>query len=87
MKLYASVLSLRGREVTAQPLVGKRGVLGWNGQVSFRYLHTLECCYLIHIQVFQGLEVPNGENDTRRLFEWLEAGGEPEEVLSTIEGP
>ncbi|OXG43600.1 cytoplasmic protein [Cryptococcus neoformans Bt120] len=30
--LSASVLGLRG-ELTAQPLVGKRGVLGWNGQV------------------------------------------------------
>ncbi|KIR39870.1 cytoplasmic protein [Cryptococcus deuterogattii 99/473] len=32
VNLSASVLGLRG-ELTAQPLVGKRGVLGWNGQV------------------------------------------------------
>lgn len=30
--LAASVLGLRGG-VTAQPLVGRRGALGWNGQV------------------------------------------------------
>lgn len=29
----ASVLGLRG-EITQQPIVGARGVLGWNGQVS-----------------------------------------------------
>lgn len=31
--LSVSVLGLRGEGVTAQPLVGKRGVLAWNGQV------------------------------------------------------
>lgn len=31
--ICASVLGLRG-EVTRQPIVGQRGVLGWNGQVS-----------------------------------------------------
>jgi hypothetical protein len=34
VKLAASVLGLRGDGVTTQPLVGKRGVLAWNGQVS-----------------------------------------------------
>jgi len=33
LKLSASVLGLRG-EITQQPIVGSRGVLGWNGQVS-----------------------------------------------------
>lgn len=33
LRLSASVLGLRGT-VTAQPIIGKRGVLGWNGQVS-----------------------------------------------------
>lgn len=32
--LCASVLGLRGG-VVQQPIVGKRGVLGWNGQVCF----------------------------------------------------
>ncbi|WVO16743.1 hypothetical protein L204_104427 [Cryptococcus depauperatus] len=30
--IYATVLGLRG-DLTSQPLVGKRGVLGWNGQI------------------------------------------------------
>jgi hypothetical protein len=30
--LSASVLGLRG-DITQQPIVGSRGVLGWNGQV------------------------------------------------------
>ncbi|ORY34239.1 asparagine synthase-domain-containing protein [Naematelia encephala] len=33
VKLVASVLGLRGEGVTVQPLVGQRGILGWNGQV------------------------------------------------------
>jgi hypothetical protein len=33
LRLSASVLGLRG-DVTEQPIFGKRGVLGWNGQVS-----------------------------------------------------
>ena len=33
LRLSASVLGLRG-EITQQPIAGKRGVLGWNGQVS-----------------------------------------------------
>lgn len=33
VSLAASVLGLRGREVVTQPMIGKRGVLGWNGQV------------------------------------------------------
>jgi len=33
LRLSASVLGLRG-EITQQPIIGKRGVLGWNGQVS-----------------------------------------------------
>ncbi|WVW81812.1 hypothetical protein I302_103809 [Kwoniella bestiolae CBS 10118] len=32
VSLTATVLGLRG-ELTAQPLVGRRGVLGWNGQI------------------------------------------------------
>lgn len=39
--LSASVLGLRGG-LTAQPLVGKRGVLGWNGQVSAMRLANLD---------------------------------------------
>nr|XP_031863485.1 uncharacterized protein CI109_000735 [Kwoniella shandongensis]KAA5530557.1 hypothetical protein CI109_000735 [Kwoniella shandongensis] len=66
--LSASVLGLRG-DLTAQPLVGKRGVLGWNGQV------------------FQGLEVGQDENDTRKIFERLENGETPDDVLQGIEGP
>ncbi|RSH81467.1 hypothetical protein EHS25_006824 [Saitozyma podzolica] len=68
VSLSASVLGLRGG-LTAQPLVGKRGVLGWNGQV------------------FDGLDVPVGENDTRKVFEQLERGESISEVLSGIEGP
>jgi asparagine synthetase B (glutamine-hydrolysing) len=34
VKLSASVLGLRGVEVTSQPLINKRGVLAWNGQVK-----------------------------------------------------
>jgi asparagine synthetase B (glutamine-hydrolysing) len=33
VKLAASVLGLRGQEVTAQPLENDDAVLGWNGQV------------------------------------------------------
>ena len=33
IRLAASVLGLRGDGITAQPLVGQQGVLGWNGQV------------------------------------------------------
>ena len=38
--LTASVLVLRGNGLTGQPLVGKRGVLAWNGQVRdyFQFL-------------------------------------------------
>ncbi|OCF41643.1 cytoplasmic protein [Kwoniella heveanensis CBS 569] len=66
--LNATVLGLRG-ELTAQPMIGKRGVLGWNGQV------------------FEGIDVQKDENDTRKLFERLEAGEEPEEILRGVEGP
>ncbi|KAK8845569.1 hypothetical protein IAR55_006284 [Kwoniella newhampshirensis] len=66
--LSASVLGLRG-ELTSQPMVGKRGILGWNGQV------------------FQGLEVGKEENDTRKIFDRLESGEEPDNVLKGIEGP
>ncbi|WVF65921.1 hypothetical protein IAT40_000659 [Kwoniella sp. CBS 6097] len=66
--LNATVLGLRG-EITAQPMVGKRGVLGWNGQV------------------FEGLDMQKDENDTRKIFERLEAGEEPEVILRGIEGP
>jgi hypothetical protein len=34
LRLSASVLGLRG-DITQQPIIGKRGVLGWNGQVSW----------------------------------------------------
>ena len=37
LRLSASVLGLRG-EITQQPIVGARGVLGWNGQVSWTSL-------------------------------------------------
>jgi len=33
VSITASVLGLRGGGITAQPLIGKLGVLGWNGQV------------------------------------------------------
>ena len=33
LRLSAAVLGLRG-EITQQPIIGDRGVLGWNGQVS-----------------------------------------------------
>ena len=33
IQLVASVLGLRGEGITAQPVEGERGVLGWNGQV------------------------------------------------------
>ncbi|KAL1413258.1 hypothetical protein Q8F55_001013 [Vanrija albida] len=69
VSLSASVLGLRGEGVTAQPLVGKRGVLGWNGQV------------------FSGLDVAPNENDTRVIFDKLEAGESPSDVLQAIEGP
>ncbi|WOO76947.1 Asparagine synthetase domain-containing protein 1 [Vanrija pseudolonga] len=69
VSLSASVLGLRGEGVTAQPLVGKRGVLGWNGQV------------------FDGLDIGPRDNDTRAIFEKLEAGESPAEVLQEIEGP
>jgi asparagine synthetase B (glutamine-hydrolysing) len=38
LRLSASVLGLRG-EITQQPIVRNRGVLGWNGQVSRTSLH------------------------------------------------
>ncbi|WWD08959.1 hypothetical protein V865_007074 [Kwoniella europaea PYCC6329] len=66
--LTATVLGLRG-ELTAQPMVGKRGVLGWNGQV------------------FEGIDMGKDENDTRKVFDRLEAGADIEEVLRGIEGP
>lgn len=49
LRLTSSVLGLRG-ELTGQPLIGERGVLAWNGQVSFsaivqRYV-SMHCqCY------------------------------------------
>jgi len=33
VKLSASVLGLRGETIVSQPVIGKRGVLAWNGQV------------------------------------------------------
>ncbi|KAI9635713.1 putative cytoplasm protein [Dioszegia hungarica] len=38
-------------------------------------------------QVFDGLDVNKGENDTRVIFEQLESGVSFEDVLSRIEGP
>jgi len=38
-------------------------------------------------QVFQGLNVGIGENDTIKLFEQLEQGEIPSRLLSGIEGP
>jgi len=38
-------------------------------------------------QVFQGLDVSTGENDTAKLFDQLERGAEPQSLLSSIEGP
>ncbi|WVR03597.1 hypothetical protein IAU60_000589 [Kwoniella sp. DSM 27419] len=66
--LSCAVLGLRG-DLTAQPMVGTRGVLGWNGQV------------------FEGLGVGRDENDTRQIFDRLEAGEEVQDVLRGIEGP
>lgn len=43
VRLSASVLGLRG-EITQQPIIGKRGILGWNGQVR---LLLVEECILI----------------------------------------
>ncbi|CAD6578850.1 MAG: hypothetical protein TREMPRED_002299 [Tremellales sp. Tagirdzhanova-0007] len=63
----ASVLGLRGREVQGQPMVGARGVLGWNGQI------------------FDGMDVGVNENDTKAIFERLEAGEQVEHVLRGIE--
>lgn len=37
--------------------------------------------------MFDGLDVPVGENDTRKVFERLEEGESISEVLSGIEGP
>lgn len=67
--LGSSVLGLRGHGVTAQPLIGKRGVSAWNGQV------------------FDGLEVHTDENDTRKLFDRLERGEDPDKVFDNLEGP
>ena len=67
--LAASVLGLRGDGVTVQPLVGRQGVLGWNGQV------------------FAGMNMAQGENDTKRVYQRLEDGEKPWEVLSEVEGP
>ena len=38
LRISASVLGLRG-DITQQPIVGNRGVLGWNGQVSRTLLY------------------------------------------------
>jgi len=37
--------------------------------------------------VFDGLSIGTGDNDTRKIKEWLEAGESVDEVLSGIEGP
>ncbi|ODN76195.1 hypothetical protein L202_06116 [Cryptococcus amylolentus CBS 6039] len=68
VSLHASVLGLRG-DLTSQPRKGKRGVLGWNGQV------------------FEGLDVKEGENDTQKIFEQLEDGASFDEILQNVEGP
>jgi asparagine synthetase B (glutamine-hydrolysing) len=38
-------------------------------------------------QVFAGLDVAPGENDTRALFTRLEAGDDPAELFARVEGP
>jgi asparagine synthetase B (glutamine-hydrolysing) len=70
VKLSASVLGLRLRDnhIVSQPLIGKRGVLAWNGQV------------------FQGLDIRD-QNDTSIIFDKLESGADPSELLSSLEGP
>lgn len=37
--------------------------------------------------MFDGLSIGTGDNDTRKIKEWLEAGESVDEVLSGIEGP
>lgn len=69
VKLASSVLGLRGRGITPQPLQNNDAVLAWNGQV------------------FQGLSIGPDENDTTKLFEQLQNGESPLDVLTRIEGP
>lgn len=81
--LCASVLGLRG-EVTQQPIVGRRGVLGWNGQVTISSSVKLDLELMR--QVFDGLDVGSG-NDTALLSSLLESGADPLESLGSLEGP
>lgn len=73
LTISSSVLGLRGTGVTEQPLVGKRGVLAWNGQVFE--------------SDGDDLVVAAGENDTAKVFNALERGEAVGTVLSRVEGP
>ena len=70
-------------------MVGARGVLGWNGQVglpsSWRILNVMSDAFWD--QIFDGMDVGVNENDTKAIFERLEAGEQVEHVLRGIEGP
>lgn len=86
--LCASVLGLRGG-VVQQPIVGQRGVLGWNGQVGpspSSVFDKFKGWKRLMKQVFDGLDVGGG-NDTAALAERLEAEAHPLELLGGVEGP
>ena len=86
--LCASVLGLRGG-VVQQPIVGQRGVLGWNGQVGLRRSRKLDRPRMgrkLMSQVFDGLDVGGG-NDTAALAARLEVESDPLELLGNVEGP
>jgi len=87
LSLGSAVLGLRG-DLTAQPLVGSRGVLAWNGQV-FSGTHEAEESGDAgdEDELDAELDIPVDQNDTRRLFNLLEAGMDPEHVFAHVEGP
>jgi hypothetical protein len=59
--------------------------LEWSGEASD--IIRLLKARLTTQEVFDGLNVNRGENDTRAIFEQLESGESFEDVLSRIEGP
>ena len=72
-----------------QPIVGQRGVLGWNGQVGLRRSRKLDRPRMgrkLMSQVFDGLDVGGG-NDTAALAARLEVESDPLELLGNVEGP
>lgn len=86
LQIHTTILSLDSSHSLEVKLASS--VLGLRGQgITRQPVENDHGVLAWNGQIFQGLTVKKEENDTLKLFERLQAGDSPLDVLAHIEGP